>query len=74
MIIKLKEGYLVELNNIKIARIFKTMGNTFEVEISYFDENKNPKSYIRCDSEEEGNQLIDKLLLEITNSRKIKCY
>lgn len=74
MVIKLKEGCLVELNNIKVAKVVQTFGDTYNVEISYFDDKKNSKEYIYCETEDEGNKLVDKLMSEIESSKKIKFY
>jgi hypothetical protein len=72
MVIKLKEGCIVELNNIKVAKVICIVEDVYNIEISYFDEKKNPKAYISCDSEEEGNKLVDKLLEEIKGSHTVK--
>lgn len=72
MVIKLKEGCLVNLDNIKIANLYEVVEGIWNIEISYYDDKKNPKAYVRCDSEEEGKQLIDKLLDEINNSNTVK--
>jgi hypothetical protein len=72
MVIKLKEGCLVELSNIKIAKVLEVADDVYNIEISYFDEKKNPKEYILVDSEEEGNKLVDKLLTEIQSSKKVR--
>jgi hypothetical protein len=72
MVIKLKVGCLVNLQDIKIAQYYSICEGNHQIEISYYDYKKNPNSYISCESREESNQLIDKLLEEIKNSKKIK--
>jgi hypothetical protein len=72
MFIKLKEGLTVELDYIKVARVIEVVEGCYNLEISYFDEKKNPKEYIRCDSKEEGEQWVNKIFLEKENSRTIK--
>ena len=71
MVIKLKSGCLVETIGIKIAEVTERYGS-YKIEISYNDEKKNPNKYISCESKEEGEKLIDKLLEEIKNGRTVK--
>lgn len=74
MVIKLKEGCIVNLQDIKMARYYSICEGNHQIEISYYDYKKNPNSYVACDSKEETYQLIDKLLEEIKNSKKIKMW
>jgi hypothetical protein len=71
MVIKLKEGCLVELRDIKMAQAVESYSQNM-IEISYFDNKKNPDARINCDSEEEANSLVDKLLEEINSSHKVR--
>lgn len=72
MVIKLKEGCLVNLNDIKVAQAVESFGGSWNIEISYYDDKKNPKAYIYCKSEEEANQLVEKLLNEITQATTVQ--
>ena len=74
MVIKLREGCIVNLQDIKKAESYISFGGTPQIEISYYDSKKNPNSYIGCESEEEAKQLVDKLLEEINNSKKIRMW
>ena len=69
MIIKLKDDYLIELNNIKIVNINKDL-DIPRIKISYFEKSKIEDIYINCKNEEECILLIDKLIQLIQNSRK----
>jgi hypothetical protein len=63
MVVKIKEGLIMETKGIKMAKVCKIpMTNTFNIVISYFDEKKNPDIYIRCENESEGNKLVDLIL------------
>jgi hypothetical protein len=66
MVIKLKEGCLVELNNIKVVNVEDTNGiESYNIKISYFDEKKNPNAYIGVESKEEGIKLVDYILSKL---------
>ncbi|WP_346938288.1 hypothetical protein [uncultured Clostridium sp.] len=77
MVIKLKEGCLVNLQDIKIAKVYSPFGDEecgVNIEIQYYDEKKNPKAYISCENKNEAIELVDKLLEEINNSKKLKMW
>lgn len=67
MIFKVKDGCVIELKEIKMVKTIEYN----QVEISYYDEKKNPKAYIGCDSEEETIQIVDKIMEAIKNKPSV---
>lgn len=70
MLTKIKDGLVIDIQTVKIAYITEVVENCFNVVISYKDSKKNPDTYMYCESKEEGNKIVDKIIEEVNKPKK----
>lgn len=74
MLVKIKDGLVIDIDEVKIAYVKEVVEDCFNVVISYKDSKKNPDTYMECKSQEEGNEIVDKIIEKLNDSKKVKFY
>jgi len=74
MLVKIKDGLVIDTQTVKIAYVTAVTETCFNVVISYKDSKKNPDTYMYCESKEEGNKIVDKIIEEINKPKRGNFY
>ena len=70
MLVKIKDGLVIDTETVKIAYVKEVVEGAFNVVISYKYSKKNPDTCMYCESKEEGNKIVDKIIEEINKPKK----
>ncbi|WP_252251199.1 hypothetical protein [Clostridium sp. VAP52] len=73
MFVKIKDGVGIEIDSIASARTLKNL-ESIKVVVSYLDPKKTPDIYINCETEDEANKIVDQIIEEVNDSKKVKFY